>query len=82
MKGSLIFVLGFSRQKGPIGCIQIEKEVYFKELACMMREAGERCSSSLNAGRLEAQKDWMFLSFFQRQEEKGCASRRQSGSSC
>lgn len=28
----------------------------------MMREAGERCSSSLNAGRLEAQKDWMFLS--------------------
>ena len=60
MKGSLIFVLGFSRQTGPIGCMQIEKEVYFKELACMMREAGERCSSSLNAGRLEAQKDWMF----------------------
>ena len=39
MKGSLIFVLGFSRETGPIGCIQIEKEVYFKELARMMREA-------------------------------------------
>ena len=49
----------FPRETGPKAFAYIEIN-YFKELACMMREAGERCSSSLNAGRLEAQKDWMF----------------------
>ena len=87
-KGSLVFVLGFSRETYLIGCIQIK--IYFQELAHMMMEADmsaswrprremvrfqSKCCLAWDLERVDVSV-WV-----QRQGKKGCPSGRQSGSS-
>jgi len=32
---------GFSKEKEPIGCVYLDKEIYYKALACVIMETGK-----------------------------------------